>query len=447
MQLAAAYTSLLLMALAKTNGLAKDASDFDCDQGCPSDYDPVCDERISITVQNMCVAECQGIPTKSISPGPCMDDKEAFENGQGPFLGSEGMSHNISPKMMNKFADDGFMFVGVVDFLDEGPGQGDEEALEPMLLDEEDGPPDAEMFDPVALRYDADSHALYAAKIIDSNNEAVQPEGPPSMKMSEAQSRLAADDLSPRELHGQTALRGQAEPDAPPMESVIGVDTRKLIQNTRVYPFWRIGEFDWTGEGGCSGTVVGKNSVLTAAHCVYSTKTKSWRVPKRFAPGRYRATSGRWTTIEPWGTWDVQSATMYRAYLNRDVNYDVAIVHMKPNSRGRSIGDYMGTLRMDTQCFPSYSSHRIVGYPADKPDGQMWSSGVCESWKIFSCDSLGKRIYHKCDTFGGHSGSPMYNDRNKEVFGVHTHGRNSQGYNSGVKLTSSMIKALTGWFK
>jgi len=82
--------------------------------------------------------------------------------------------------------------------------------------------------------------------------------------------------------------------------TVLGNDTR-FQQSGYDWPNWRLVQLDfWTGGswfGGCSGAIIGANKVLTAAHCVYDTNSKGWRIPGRVAPGR--SVYG-----DPWGQWN-----------------------------------------------------------------------------------------------------------------------------------------------
>jgi Trypsin len=58
----------------------------------------------------------------------------------------------------------------------------------------------------------------------------------------------------------------------------IAPDTRSVIAHPDTDPYYyRLGEIDWgSSEGGCSGSIVGANKVLTAAHCVFNTDNNQW---------------------------------------------------------------------------------------------------------------------------------------------------------------------------
>ena len=91
---------------------------------------------------------------------------------------------------------------------------------------------------------------------------------------------------------------------------------------------------------------------------------------------------------------------------------------------------------------------RNTGYPGEKPDGEMWTSGKCEddegvgAWRHEEPCGSSNLIFHKCDTSGGHSGSPVY-DRRGNVFGVHSGG--SRFRNAAYAFTSTSFLFTQTW--
>ena len=141
--------------------------------------------------------------------------------------------------------------------------------------------------------------------------------------------------------------------------AIIGTDTRHKVSSVFTWPYYRFGELDWESrnkEGGCSATIVGRNQVLTAAHCVFSIHTGQWRVPSQFSPGRYR-----WEynyentnlTLEPWGSWPVEYATIMTAWMSVKrytysvVKYDVAVLTLVSLIIIRVVDDYVKSEMID----------------------------------------------------------------------------------------------------
>ena len=70
-------------------------------------------------------------------------------------------------------------------------------------------------------------------------------------------------------------------------------------------------------------------------------------------------------------------------------------------------------LGMSTQpCTYNKRNWRITGYPGNKPAGTVWNTGLCDYWE-YTCGS--RKIYHKCDTFPGMSGSAICDGANNIV--------------------------------
>jgi V8-like Glu-specific endopeptidase len=194
---------------------------------------------------------------------------------------------------------------------------------------------------------------------------------------------------------------------------------RKEVQNYQGYPWSTIGKVNSYDElggaiGGCSGTAVGRNLLLTASHCLpWGRGDGKWQM--EFIP----AFNGEdLVNPRPYGTaW----ATQCRGVRNTDkvTGLDYVICQLDI-----PIGDttgYMGWQASSSNSFYKDGTWTSVGYPGDSHDGnlQMVEDGI----KLDDVDdegSDGKELESYVYSTDGWSGGPLFRlvDSDPRVVGV-----------------------------
>jgi len=224
---------------------------------------------------------------------------------------------------------------------------------------------------------------------------------------------------------------------------VIGADDRRRITNTRDTPFRYICSIR-AGNHGCSGTLVGPSTVLTAGHCVEDLTGSVTVIPGRAGNSR------------PFGSAIVTSRRRAPGYV-RGSRTDYGLMFLdKP--LGASAGwwtvkhttrtfDQLGT-SMLTRSLPLPAGTlgvNISGYPCDVPTTDP------ANWQMWDYDRTvrlsGGILEYLNDTFGCMSGSPVWVKRHGSLGGrvlvaVHITGDSPEfpgKANRGVFLAPSVV--------
>ena len=206
--------------------------------------------------------------------------------------------------------------------------------------------------------------------------------------------------------------------------TIVGTDNRITVRNSWDYPFSAIAYIEAHASCGCSwscsGFMVNKDRLLTAAHCLVCSKHGQWADRLDF----YFGYNGRGYSYKYTGKWTAWSGNLFRSGTD-DFAYDWGCVRLASDV-GNTTG-WFGTWwgMSDSQYTNTWA------YVAGYADGKIrYDSGYVDS---VSADNL----YYTMDTVGGNSGGPVF-DSDYYAIGIHvgTVSRGSSTLNVAHRLTS-----------
>jgi glutamyl endopeptidase len=224
-------------------------------------------------------------------------------------------------------------------------------------------------------------------------------------------------------------------------ESVIGADTR-IRTYTTYYPARAVALITFDA-GYCTGWFYGPNVVATAGHCVHSGPGGSWQTNVRVWPG-YNAGSS------PYGSYPAKWVASVAGWINSgDERYDYGVVKLSSNV-GNTVG-WFGSF-WQTATLTGLPS-TIVGYAGDKaPSKSQWLS--VDLVRV----TQDRQVFYKNDTFGGQSGSAVWQDRPAGspycangpcTYAIHAYGLHGSAphsdHNHGTRIVQAVFNNLVSW--
>lgn len=194
---------------------------------------------------------------------------------------------------------------------------------------------------------------------------------------------------SPR---ARSATEKLAARDAKPLSGVINGDNRAVRRDNTAYP-WSTVVYS-----GCSATMIGPSTLLTAAHCVHNGT--DWLSLPLFSPGVDCDDPQPY----PFGQFGTYTVTIPAAYVNRnggDSRFDYAVVEFSGAGSfpGRTAG-WKGIWVAPDEIVTG-NTLSIYGHPSDKKQPQIWGADGTGSVS-------GDFIETKIDAWYGESGSGIY---------------------------------------
>ena len=222
--------------------------------------------------------------------------------------------------------------------------------------------------------------------------------------------------------------------DSANISSIIGEDDRIQITDTTVYP-WRAIAYLELYQGGvfvsdCTGTFVGPDVLITAAHCLYDP-IFGWTESIAVVPGKNGL-------LEPYGfewalNWWVPDAWISTG----GSNWDWGVIKLPTEALGNTVGWFTIAILTTGTLSRADFLPAIVGYPGDMPQGTMW--GAAEDAFLAVHDFT---LDYVIDTTPGQSGSAIFSVNTDEWFlgavvGIHTGGVVS--FNTGQRIDDVLL--------
>lgn len=227
--------------------------------------------------------------------------------------------------------------------------------------------------------------------------------------------------------------------------SIVNWDSR-MRYNTSSYPNRAIVYIQYDNNHHCTGVMANKNTVVTAGHCVHRGRNSSgW-----YTTSKFKVFPGRDGTSSPYGSCTAKALYSVTGWTNNsDPKYDMGGIKLNCDI-GNTVG-YMGFYASSGSGVLNWPT-RIIGYPGDKPQTQVGDSDIVRKQSV-------EMVCYRNDTIGGHSGTPVWNDKDNALatdgayaFAIHAYGVGGgdcvpagDKYNGATRMTNDKINVIKGW--
>ena len=182
-----------------------------------------------------------------------------------------------------------------------------------------------------------------------------------------------------------------------------------------------------------TGWFIAPGVLATAGHCVFLQNEGGWAKSIRVIPAKNGSdqpfgvmTSTRFASVDGW-------------VVKRQRDFDYGVVLLDDPAVGVQLGNF-AVNALDTGDLRDTDA-QISGYPADRDNA---------TFQYFHArpmiDVTDTRLIYDIDTFGGQSGSPIWQETDEHgvvAIGIHTTGNVSS--NSGTRISHDVLENLFTW--
>jgi V8-like Glu-specific endopeptidase len=267
------------------------------------------------------------------------------------------------------------------------------------------------------------------------------------------------------------ALRRPRLPGGPQPFEVLGVDDRRLVEQTTFRPFCAGCSLSMVmGDGSLrlgTGALIGRRTVVTAGHNLHDHGRGGKVRQVTVAPGSTFQFVSETTAalVTPFGAPVVgpEAFTATRRWIDAaDPQYDYGVLFLGENP---ALTDAGGASLADPVQYGDLSDDRfaatpvlIVAYSESLPANEYGRrfQGLQPPWDPRSamwsdagyCRPAGPRLVHAIATKPGASGAPVLWWPDNQTFvlvGIHTDYRDDENRNSAVRVTSQLRETFDAW--
>ena len=318
----------------------------------------------------------------------------------------------------------------------QAPLQPKELALQQVLED----PAVAFFVDADGVRWTLVGYATEFARVVDANEvpedqeeDSVSDDGSYSMLLADGR-EFVSEPLYPEVVPEDPSTEGD-------VDSASAVALQQILPPANTNAPWRqVVRLS----SGCSGAMVGPRHVLTAAHCLHEGRRRGRWISQPPLPAVRPGVAGSCVSPDncPYSS-TVSVAlvvpTRWRRGIRRRWPMDRGMVILADR-----LGDATGWFDYRAVSGGTLRSARVTtaGYPGNRPFQTMWTD-TCSVRLV-----LPRRFRHRCEAYGGQSGSGYWLENTNTLVGIHSGdavGRSERATRMNDKAVDMIRKQLRLW--